>query len=208
MKFPGLLPYQLIDGGNWGQGMLNDSPVGFVHISSGFGNKEEFRTIQHEGLDLVKPGAGEILGEAIYSLPYPGKVELAGYDASRGNHVSVWHEFPGFEGEPFQFYYLHMRDTPMVQPGQSISPSQQLGVVGSTGNSNGPHLHWAVTHGPTGVPLNPMAFFKREFTKETLIMYIANGGSYYDEGQPDNYEGMNKVSIMLPFRMRGPIRLG
>lgn len=38
--------------------------------------------------------------------------------------------------------YAHMRDHPSVRAGDAVSAGDVLGLVGSTGTSSGPHLHW------------------------------------------------------------------
>ncbi|MGH3748549.1 MAG: M23 family metallopeptidase [Micromonosporaceae bacterium] len=40
--------------------------------------------------------------------------------------------------------YCHMLSRPMVSVGDRVGPGQQLGKVGSSGNSSGPHLHFEV----------------------------------------------------------------
>ena len=40
--------------------------------------------------------------------------------------------------------YCHMLVRPMVHPGQAVNANQQLGIVGTSGNSSGPHLHFEV----------------------------------------------------------------
>ncbi|WBB78574.1 M23 family metallopeptidase [Micromonospora sp. WMMD882] len=42
--------------------------------------------------------------------------------------------------------YCHMDQPPMVTVGQKVSVGQPIGVVGSTGHSSGPHLHYEVHH--------------------------------------------------------------
>ena len=40
--------------------------------------------------------------------------------------------------------YCHMSEY-MVEEGEFIDQGQMLGLVGSTGRSTGPHLHWSVS---------------------------------------------------------------
>jgi uncharacterized protein YraI len=41
-------------------------------------------------------------------------------------------------------YYAHLDRNDFVRPGQTVTAGQQIGTVGSTGNSTGPHLHYEV----------------------------------------------------------------
>ncbi|MFY1577378.1 M23 family metallopeptidase [Verrucosispora sp. WMMD703] len=40
--------------------------------------------------------------------------------------------------------YCHMDKPPLVQPGQPVTVGQPIGLVGSTGHSSGPHLHYEI----------------------------------------------------------------
>lgn len=52
-----------------------------------------------------------------------------------------------------QTYYAHMRTTDVV-PGQIVDRGQQVGEMGSTGNSTGPHLHYETRL--NGALINPL----------------------------------------------------
>ncbi|MDG4761393.1 M23 family metallopeptidase [Micromonospora sp. WMMD710] len=57
--------------------------------------------------------------------------------------------------------YCHMDQPPMVTVGQPVAAGQPIGVVGSTGHSSGPHLHYEVHHNGDGSPngaIDPVPF--------------------------------------------------
>jgi murein DD-endopeptidase MepM/ murein hydrolase activator NlpD len=77
-----------------------------------------------------------------------GYVVLAGggWNGGYGNHVIIDH------GNGFTTLYAHLNSI-FVRPGESISRGQQIGTVGNTGNSTGPHLHFEIRY--QGAPRNP-----------------------------------------------------
>jgi murein DD-endopeptidase MepM/ murein hydrolase activator NlpD len=49
--------------------------------------------------------------------------------------------------------YAHL-DWPLVQPGDVVAAGQPIALMGSTGNSTGPHLHFEVRI--AGIPVDPL----------------------------------------------------
>jgi len=45
-------------------------------------------------------------------------------------------------GGKWQTQYLHLLEVPLVREGQRVAAGEQIGLVGSTGNSSAPHLHY------------------------------------------------------------------
>ncbi|MEV6377652.1 M23 family metallopeptidase [Micromonospora musae] len=57
--------------------------------------------------------------------------------------------------------YCHMDQPPIVTVGQPVAAGQPIGVVGSTGHSSGPHLHYEVHHNGDASPngaIDPVPF--------------------------------------------------
>lgn len=75
-----------------------------------------------------------------------GIVRLAAQYELRGGTVAVDH------GQGVTSIYLHMSKV-LAKPGNRVTPADALGLVGSTGRSTAPHLHWTLyVHGE---PVNP-----------------------------------------------------
>ena len=87
--------------------------------------------------------------EIRYEKPSYWVVAGGGWNAGYGNHVIVDH------GNGFVTLYAHLNSI-FVRPGENISRGQQIGTVGNTGNSTGPHLHFEIRY--HGVPQNPFGY--------------------------------------------------
>ena len=61
-----------------------------------------------------------------------------------GNCVMLRHDDPNGDLLGFTIY-AHMASEPQVERGDSVETGDLLGVIGSTGQSTGPHLHWGCT---------------------------------------------------------------
>ena len=84
-------------------------------------------------------GVGAAAGSADFGLPVlaglGGTVYAAGTQSGYGNRVIVDH------GDGWASLYGHLSAI-TVTVGQHVSASTQIGNVGNTGTSGGPHLHW------------------------------------------------------------------
>lgn len=80
-----------------------------------------------------------------------GYVVLAGggWNSGYGNYVIVDH------GNGFTTLYAHLNSV-FVKSGETVSRGQQVGSMGNTGNSTGPHLHFEIRY--NGVPYNPAGY--------------------------------------------------
>ena len=100
----------------------------------------------HPGIDLK--GA---IGEPVYPI-MPGMVEQTVADRfGYGNHVIVNH------GSGFKSLYAHFSKI-IAKEGQEVDKNTVIGLIGSTGWSTGPHLHFEVWD--NGRPFNPLTILK------------------------------------------------
>lgn len=112
-------------------------------ITSEFGYRLSPFTQQrelHRGLDI----AGR-LGTPIIA-PASGRVRFAGRDRGLGKTVIVRH------GYGIETIYGHLEKI-LVHTGDEIKRGDRLGLMGSTGHSTGPHVHYQVS--VNGVAVNP-----------------------------------------------------
>jgi len=99
----------------------------------------------HRGIDIAAPVGTPIVAAA------PGVVSYAGYnDGGFGYLVEIDH------ADGTMTRYAH-NDRILVSVGQQVNQGEQISLMGSTGFSTGPHLHFEVHPGGQGA-VNPMAF--------------------------------------------------
>jgi murein DD-endopeptidase MepM/ murein hydrolase activator NlpD len=116
-------------------------------LSSGFGYRScAGCSSDHLGIDL-NPGAGYSI-EAISD----GVVVVAEEDAALGVHIIIEHVV---DGNTFRSVYAHMQYGSLtLAVGDTVTIGQQVGLVGSTGQSTGPHLHFGILE--NGVEIDPL----------------------------------------------------
>ena len=126
-------------------------PCSYSRVSSPFSSGRMHPVLgyvrPHNGIDLAAPS-----GTPIYATR-SGTVTRAAYqEGGAGNYVSISH------GDGFGSIYMHMTRY-VVSVGQKVSAGQLIGYVGSTGVSNGPHLHFGISYNGTYVnPANYINF--------------------------------------------------
>jgi murein DD-endopeptidase MepM/ murein hydrolase activator NlpD len=101
----------------------------------------------HNGVDIATPWSS---GMPPLFACTGGRVVRAGWDPfGLGLHVRIDH------GNGYETIYGHMSRLD-VGYGQKVDRGQQLGLMGSTGNSTGPHVHFMVKF--NGVAQNPLGY--------------------------------------------------
>ncbi len=109
-------------------------PVKGGWVSSNFGMRADPFTghrSMHRGVDIASP-----LGSSIHAMG-DGVVTFAGEKRGYGNMVEINH------GQGYTTRYAHVAEW-LVRVGDRISKGQPVAIVGITGRSTGPHLHFEV----------------------------------------------------------------
>lgn len=119
---------------------------GYYIISSGFGWRNApigSGGERHRGIDIPAP-----TGTPVYSAT-DGVVISSGWNGSYGNAVMIKYT------NNIVIVYGH-NSSLIVRAGQRVSKGQVISLVGSTGNSTGPHLHFEVRY--NGYPVDPLKY--------------------------------------------------
>lgn len=123
------------------------TPIGIPsRVTSAFGMRTDpisKRPGWHGGIDM---GAG---WNAPIVAAGPGKVIFAGTKSGYGRVVDIDH------GQGFVSRYAHLNKV-LAKRGQDVAIGDKIGLMGSTGRSTGPHLHYEVLF--HGKPYNPVDF--------------------------------------------------
>lgn len=111
----------------------------------------------HDDYDVdLFPIEGEPWGRPVLAAA-AGTVTVAGINGSLGGRTPENPEGPrgrggGYwvkidHGGRWETQYLHLLEPPMVREGQRVVQGEQIGRLGSTGNSGAPHLHFEQRRG-------------------------------------------------------------
>lgn len=131
------------------------------HIASGFGERMHpiHKIIKfHAGMDFTAAVGTEVHATG------DGRVTFADYAANGyGNHVIIDH---GFD---LASLYAHL-DVVKVRPGQRVKRGDVIGLVGNTGLSAAPHLHYEVHR--DGEPVDPANYFFNDLSPQEYTALV------------------------------------
>jgi murein DD-endopeptidase MepM/ murein hydrolase activator NlpD len=122
----------------------------------------------HYGMDFTASTGTEVFSTG------SGVVKSADREVGYGNCVVVDHGF-GYET-----YYAHLSRI-KVKPGQKVNRGEVIGLVGSTGTSTAPHLHYEVSK--DGKKVNPQNYYFQDLSPaeyEKMIAISSNMGQSFD----------------------------
>ena len=133
-----------------------EEPVPGRSIVSPFGLRQlpwEGNGRLHEGVDISADSGLPVIAVA------DGVVVEAGTKGGYGRYVAVRH------AERLTTYYAHLGAVSQgVRPGVAVKAGTQIGRIGSTGTSTGPHLHFEIRDASKR-PLNPSMFLGKAFAE-------------------------------------------
>lgn len=146
----------------------------------------------HTGVDIGAPLGTEVVAAL------DGVVTFAGWRGAYGQMIELDH------GDGYSTRYAHLSAI-FVQYGQTVRAGQVIGLVGSTGRSTGPHLHFEFRI--DGEPVTPTLLFKELGGKLPFgIGPVARGAVRAGQGAADGTLGLvDQFLQQLLGGMRGEI---
>ena len=137
-----------------------------VFISSAFGGRMDpfiMKFSKHNGCDYVAATGTKVCATG------DGIVTLLNYSRKGyGNEVIIDHSFG------FSTRYAHLNKI-LVTEGESVGRGQVIGLVGNTGRSTGPHLHYEVRF--EGKPVNPFFYYSDDISGDEYDMMVRKNNS-------------------------------
>jgi murein DD-endopeptidase MepM/ murein hydrolase activator NlpD len=121
-----------------------------------FGYNQEF----HDGLDFAGKTGDPVLATA------SGTVIEAGWGNGYGQYVALDH------GNGYTTLYAHLSEI-SIELGDELDRGQTLGLLGSTGRSTGPHLHYSIFKNDEAI--DPQPFLVRRSPAQRLPMSLLDG---------------------------------
>lgn len=122
----------------------------------------------HQGMDFTAPTGTEIFATG------NARVEFTGWKQGYGNTVILDH------GYGYKTLYAHLYKS-LVRKGQKVRRSDIIALVGNTGKSTGPHLHYEVRL--NGKPVDPRNYYFYDLSPEEydqMIQLSNNVGQMLD----------------------------
>lgn len=116
----------------------------FTRISSFYGKRGKKN---HDGIDIPAPKGKHIVAIEDGVVSYSGN-KIRGY----GNLTIIRHK------GKFHSVYAHAKKN-FTKKGQKVYKGQVIALVGNTGRSTGPHLHFEIRH--KGRSKNPMSYYRK-----------------------------------------------
>jgi murein DD-endopeptidase MepM/ murein hydrolase activator NlpD len=123
----------------------------------------------HEGMDFIA-----VEGVPVYATGNGTIIQADHASTGFGNHVRIDH------GYGYKTIYAHLSKM-KVRPGQKVKRGDLIGLVGNTGKSVGPHLHYEVHI--NNRPVNPINFYFSDLSPveyDKIVTMAAQNGQSLD----------------------------
>lgn len=128
---------------------LTCKPCSYKRIS------QYFKKSSHKGIDLVNSKGTKIRAAAAGTVVAAGWSPWDSKNRSYGYQVAIYH------GNGNYTNYAHMNKKLKVKVGKKVKSGTVIGLMDSTGNSTGVHLHFEVHKGKKWNRVDPLPYIKK-----------------------------------------------
>jgi hypothetical protein len=163
----------------------------------------ELASYRYFGVPVHSVADGTVVGiEDGMTEQVPGKLPPdATIQMAAGNHVVV------DIGDGRYAFYAHLQPGSLrVKPGDKVSRGQVIGLLGNSGNTDGPHLHFHIMDGPTPLVAGGLPYAFTAFTGEGRIadeQALATGGPVKIDRGGDALTGAHHTQLPLNLEVIG-----
>ena len=144
----------------WFRRPIDSNANNRVLLSYTYGAGGFFGSRIHHGIDMPNPQGEEIYAPAAGTVIFAsdgrgadGELDIFQNTHVYGNVIFIRHDF-GYEGQPVYTLYAHLLAS-VVTEGDRVEAGDPIGLVGSTGQVTGSHVHFEVRIGGDGDQLHP-----------------------------------------------------
>ena len=143
--------------------MIWPFPYAGCYITSEFGATRN-RNAPHKGLDISIANKGR---KYMIVAALDGVIAAHGFDKYKGNYVMIYHGYYAPKGKTIRTTYMHLSSfDSAVKNNARIQAGKSIGIMGSTGNSTGPHLHFEISEidaNGNSKAVNPLTYVKNPY---------------------------------------------
>ena len=140
-------------------------PYRGCYITSPFGAVDSVRNnVPHKGIDI---SIGDKSKEYVIIAALGGVIVDHGFHNSMGNYVVIYHGYYAPKGKTIKTTYMHLKSfSADIRDNMTVPAGKALGIMGSTGNSTGPHLHFQINEisGSNSTPVNPLLYVSNPYS--------------------------------------------
>lgn len=146
-------PLEFIPGQKWSMPVPSDKWEVIGKFGTHRKGDSQVHAHNHGGIDIRTRDRGPAGKVSVLATEDNGKVIDAHKSATGGNMVKIQYNRPN--GDVYVCTYMHLTSY-KVHAGQEVHAGQDIGVTGSTGHAEGPHLHFEVTR--NGKRIDPVMY--------------------------------------------------
>lgn len=160
----------------------------------------------HHGIDMANEIGTTVraAGDGVVVFASSDNQRFVEGSPSYGNAVIIEHDF-GYNNQPVWTLYAHL-EAPLVVTGQRVRTGEAIGLLGNTGQSGGPHVHFEVRLGQNtyGSAYNPVLWLAPYVGRGTVAGRVIDArGNFIDDVDVTLFLGGTPRDVTTTYVFRG-----